>query len=131
MHNTRKERIFLCALFFFALALRIGYLIFLKHNYLFFEHPSDDVAYYQSWAKTIAAGDWLGTNAFSGMPLFPYYLALVFRICLGSWFAANIFNLILVVELPFDLFFSQEVAFNTRRRPGKSFGRNKFCPDLL
>ncbi len=95
MHNTRKERIFLCALFFFALALRIGYLIFLKHNYLFFEHPSDDVAYYQSWAKTIAAGDWLGTNAFSGMPLFPYYLALVFRICLGSWFAANIFNLIL------------------------------------
>lgn len=95
MIKTHNERNFLWFVFFLALALRIGYLIFLKNTYLLFGHPSDDVTYYKNWAETIVYDDWRGNAAFSGMPLFPYYLSILLRICLGHWFAVNIFNLIL------------------------------------
>ena len=95
MSKILGEKFFLWFLFLFALTLRLSYFIFLKDSYLFYGHPSDDVIYYQNWAKIIATTDGLGTSAFSGMPLFPYYLALLFRICLGHWFAVNILNLAL------------------------------------
>ncbi|MCB9771991.1 MAG: tetratricopeptide repeat protein [Candidatus Omnitrophica bacterium] len=95
MNKTHNEKTFLIFVFFLALALRIGYLLFLKNTYLFYGHPSDDVTYYKNWAETIVFDDWRGNAAFSGMPLFPYYLSILLRICLGHWFAVNIFNLIL------------------------------------
>lgn len=82
-------------IFFLALALRLVYLVFLKNTYLFYGHPSDDVMYYRSWAQMITQGNAFGDSAFSGMPLFAYYLAILFKICLGHWFAVNIFNIIL------------------------------------
>src|SRR5262245_46591979 len=34
---------------------------------------------YVAWASRIAAGDWLGTDAFYQAPLYPYALGVLFR----------------------------------------------------
>jgi len=39
----------------------------------------DAAAYYQ-WATTIAAGDWVGREPFYQAPLYPYFLAICFRL---------------------------------------------------
>lgn len=95
MNKISAEKNWPYLIFFFALALRLVYLIFLKNTYLFYGHPSDDVAYYQNWAQMITQGKALGDGAFSGMPLFAYYLAMLFKLCLGNWLAVNIVNLVL------------------------------------
>ncbi len=95
MNKKDNSNLVLVLIFILALVLRLGYLLFLKNHYFFFGHPSDDVTYYQQWAESIAFGDWLGEKTFSGMPLFPYYLAVLFRLCFGSWLAVGIFNIIL------------------------------------
>jgi tetratricopeptide (TPR) repeat protein len=95
VNKTSVEKNWPYFIFFLAFALRLAYLIFLKNTYLFYGHPSDDVAYYQNWAQMITQGKTLGNSAFSGMPLFAYYLAMLLKICLGHWFAVNIMNLVL------------------------------------
>lgn len=90
----KNEKRFLCFLFFLAFALRLGYLFFLKHHYLFFGHPGDDVSYYKQWAEAIVFGE-TSKTAFSGMPLFPYYLAVLFKLTGGHWAVVNFFNLLL------------------------------------
>jgi hypothetical protein len=39
-----------------------------------------DQTYYLAWARRIAAGDWLGSEVFEQGPLYPYLLAIVFRL---------------------------------------------------
>lgn len=39
-----------------------------------------DSAEYDRWATAIAAGDWLGSEAFFQAPLYPYLLAIVYRV---------------------------------------------------
>lgn len=39
-----------------------------------------DPEYYDAWARRIAAGDWLGSRAFYMDPLYPYVLAVVYRL---------------------------------------------------
>ena len=96
--------------------LRIFYWIFLKNNYFFYEHPSGDVLYYQQWAKDIAHGNWLGSETFWGLPLYPYFLAVLERWSLGNVYfirLAHIFlgslNCVLVYVLTQRLF-KKEVA---------------------
>ncbi len=107
----------LVVIFFIAFLLRVFYWIFLKNNYFFYEHPAGDVLYYQQWAKDIAAGNWLGTETFWGLPLYPYFLAVLERWSLGNVFfirLAHIFlgslNCVLVYLIARQLF-SKDVAF--------------------
>ncbi len=92
---NKNEKKFLWFIFFLALTLRISYLLFIKNTYFFYGHPSDDVSYYKNWAAMIVFGESPTQAAFSGMPLFPYYLSCLFRICGGHWLAVNVLNLIL------------------------------------
>lgn len=46
----------------------------------FFELRIGDGEAYHLWAQRIAAGDWLGQDVFYQAPLYPYFLALVYRI---------------------------------------------------
>ena len=104
-------------IFLAAFLLRIFYWIFLKNNYFFYEHPGGDVLYYQQWAEDIARGDWLGSETFWGLPLYPYFLAVLERWSLGNVFfirLAHIFlgslNCVLVYLIAHRLF-KKEAAF--------------------
>lgn len=43
-------------------------------------HTRADQRYYLEWARTIAAGDWLGTGVFEQGPLYPYLLGTFFSL---------------------------------------------------
>ena len=111
-----KSVIPLVTIFLAAFLLRILYWVFLKNNYLFYEHPSGDVLYYQAWAMDIARGNWIGTETFWGLPLYPYFLAVLERWSMGNVFfirLAHIFlgslNCVLAYALARKVF-SKEVA---------------------
>lgn len=50
------------------------------HSAPFFDLRIGDAAGYHQWARRIASGDWLGTGVFYQAPLYPYFLAIVYRI---------------------------------------------------
>jgi len=105
--------LFICAL---AVILRILYLVLLKKYYLFYDTPGADVLYYRQWAGNILWDSWIGQEAFSGMPLFPYFLAMLGSLCLGNLLVIQfahillgIFNCHLLYKLV-QRIFSAEVA---------------------
>jgi 4-amino-4-deoxy-L-arabinose transferase-like glycosyltransferase len=93
--QKKTEVRFLFFVFSLALVLRLAYLFFLRQHYFFYDHPSGDVTYYQKWAQEIASGNWLGDKPFYGLPLFPYFLAVLQRLCLGNLFAVRILHILL------------------------------------
>ncbi len=90
-----KQTWTLWAVFLLALVLRLGYQHFLKTNYLFYDSPSSDVTYYQDWARDIAAGNWIGQKTFFGLPLYPYFLAVLFRLSLGHTEIVRLFHMMI------------------------------------
>lgn len=70
-------------IFFSALGLRILFAAFLKKYYFFYNFPSSDVLYYRQWAMEIAHQSFLGTKTFWGLPLYPYFLAMLHNLFLG------------------------------------------------
>jgi tetratricopeptide (TPR) repeat protein len=52
---------------------------------------------YDRWARAIAAGDWLGHGVFFQAPLYPYLLAVLYRICGRSLDAAYLAQIGLAV----------------------------------
>jgi len=49
-----------------------------------------DAHAYDAWARGIAAGDWLGDEVFYQSPLYPYWLAVVYRLTGGSVTAVRV-----------------------------------------
>ncbi len=65
-----------------ATVLRVGHVLSLLHLPLF-NNLIVDSKLYDEWAQRIAAGDWLGGDrAFYMDPLYPYFLAFLYR-CFG------------------------------------------------
>ncbi len=93
--NNKKDFYFTLFLFALAFGLRLLYTFSLEKKYFFAQHPASDVVYYQNWAKEIAYGDWVGEGALKGLPLYPYFLALVYRLALGNWFIVRLVHLVL------------------------------------
>jgi tetratricopeptide (TPR) repeat protein len=46
----------------------------------FFELRLGDGEAYHAWARRLASGDWLGSEVFYQAPLYPYFLAVVYRL---------------------------------------------------
>jgi Tfp pilus assembly protein PilF len=46
----------------------------------FFDLRLGDAEAYHTWARRITAGDWLGRDVFYQAPLYPYFLAILYRI---------------------------------------------------
>lgn len=65
--------------FALACALRLGYLFELRGTALL-ETPIGDGARYDGWARELAAGSWFGTEVFYQAPLYPYFLAVVYKV---------------------------------------------------
>jgi 4-amino-4-deoxy-L-arabinose transferase-like glycosyltransferase len=55
---------------------------------VFFKVPIFDEAFYHEQAQSIAAGNWLGRDAFFMGPLYSYFLALLYVVFRGSMFLA-------------------------------------------
>jgi len=72
-----------------AAALRLAYTLSSRTS-PFFDHLDLDTKFYDSWARRIAAGDWVGHDVFFMGPLYPYFLGLVYKIFGPSLLAAKL-----------------------------------------
>jgi 4-amino-4-deoxy-L-arabinose transferase-like glycosyltransferase len=50
----------------------------------FFSVPMGDARGYDTWARQLAAGDWIGTEVFYQAPLYPYFLGAVYSMFGGD-----------------------------------------------
>ena len=62
-----------------ALVVRVVYIWQISHA-PFFALRIGDAAAYHEWALRIAGGDWRGSGVFYQAPLYPYFLAVVYRV---------------------------------------------------
>lgn len=62
-----------------AAVLRVSYALASRHS-PFFDHLDLDSRFYDLWAKRIASGDWVGDEVFFMGPLYPYFLALIYKV---------------------------------------------------
>lgn len=61
-----------------AVALRVAYALASRQS-PFFDHLDLDSKFYDNWARQIAGGDWIGTEVFFMGPLYPYFLAVIYK----------------------------------------------------
>lgn len=69
----------LAAVFLLALAVR-GLYLWQISEAPFFDLRLGDGNAYHTWARNIADGDWLGEGVFYQAPLYPYFLAAVYKL---------------------------------------------------
>jgi tetratricopeptide (TPR) repeat protein len=62
-----------------AFVLRVIHLLSARHSPLF-ENLGLDAKFYDRWATVIAEGDWVGVGPFFMGPLYPYFLAVFYRL---------------------------------------------------
>ena len=72
-----------------ALLLRLIYLFELR-NTPFFSVIIGDGQQYDSWAQQIAGGQWIGSEVFYQTPLYPYFLAVIFKLAGHDLFAVRV-----------------------------------------
>jgi tetratricopeptide (TPR) repeat protein len=76
--SARRDRITWSLLIFsFALLVR-GLHVWQLQGSLVLDTIMGDARSYDSWARQIAAGDWLGNEVFYQAPLYPYFLAILY-----------------------------------------------------
>ncbi len=90
-----KEWVRLVAVFFVAFVLRFIHVLLSKANSPFFDGPVTDSDFYDKTALAIANGDWLGSEVFYVNPLYPYFLALLYKIFGHSYMAAKLVQIVI------------------------------------
>lgn len=78
-----------------GLVLRTVNYFEIKANDPYFSNLTVDPKLYHEWALRICAGDWLGSGTFNLSPLYPYVLALVYKIFGSSFEVGHILNIVL------------------------------------
>ncbi|MBI4720402.1 MAG: glycosyltransferase family 39 protein [Chitinivibrionia bacterium] len=86
----RTEKYRILAVAGLALAVRIAFFFLNKHNNPLFHFPIMDGLYHDEWAKKVLAGDFWGSEVFFRAPLYPYLLALAYKVN-GSSIAVTVF----------------------------------------
>src|SRR5215470_14804207 len=79
MSERTKRRVAGLFIFVVAFALRLFHVWQIRRS-PFFTVLLGDARGYDEWAQRIAAGDWIGHDVFYQAPLYPYFLALIFRL---------------------------------------------------
>jgi tetratricopeptide (TPR) repeat protein len=74
-----RGRAILLGLLALALALRLAHWWAVRDQ-PFFSQLVMDSQEYDRWARQIAGGDWLGSEVFFQAPLYPYFLAVLYRL---------------------------------------------------
>ena len=81
---TKKDVHLFLLVSILALFVRLGYLLFIKQYYPFYDNPSSDVVYYQQWADELARGQTVSAGRPQGLLLYPLALALLKRLTLNT-----------------------------------------------
>ncbi|MFP6564970.1 MAG: glycosyltransferase family 39 protein [Myxococcota bacterium] len=76
---TRRETTVALGIFALALALRLVHLGSIA-DLPTFEYLIADAKVYDAWGQRLAAGDWLGREAFYQAPAYPYLLGLIYAV---------------------------------------------------
>lgn len=85
MPSARQSGAIAAIVFVVAFIVRLLYLGQLRDSPLV-DVVMGDSAVYDRWARQIAAGDWVGKEVFFQAPLYPYFVALVYRVFgPGTW----------------------------------------------
>ncbi len=90
-------------LFGVALALRLIHLATVRHS-PFFTRLWLDLAFFDEWARGIAAGNWLGSGLFYQDPLYPYFLGTLYAVFGHKPTLAVTFQLVLGALVPVMVF---------------------------
>lgn len=90
-----------------ALCIKLAYL-FLSRESAFFEPTLLDPAYYDEWARRILKGGPAGEGVFYGLPLYPYFLALVYSLTGASVMAAKVAQALLGLVTIFFIYKTAE-----------------------
>lgn len=92
-----RERWWWVALLALAFALRLAAVIEYEARHPHADSPVIDEASYDSWAREIADGDWLGDEVFFQEPLYPYALGTIYAVTGDSRTAARSVQVVLGV----------------------------------
>jgi len=81
--DRKTYLIALLAIVFLAMALRVGYVMEIRHQ-PYFSAPETDAAYYDDWARDLAGGR-LGEVPFFRVPFYPLLLGACYRLFGGGY----------------------------------------------
>jgi 4-amino-4-deoxy-L-arabinose transferase-like glycosyltransferase len=77
---ARGERKIVALVFLLALALRLVFFFVNKAGNPLFYHPVLDSLFHHRWAEEILSGSFWGSEVFFRAPLYPYFLALLYKV---------------------------------------------------
>jgi 4-amino-4-deoxy-L-arabinose transferase-like glycosyltransferase len=100
---SRRQYLALGAILTLALALRLAHWWAVRQQ-PFFAWLAMDSQEYDRWAREIAAGDWLGSQVFFQAPLYPYLLAILYRLFGRSLDAVYLAQIVLAVAGCYGLY---------------------------
>jgi tetratricopeptide (TPR) repeat protein len=92
--SFQKESFFILGLFIFAFLIRFIYLNQIKSSPLF-DVPLLDAQYHDQWAQAILKGQDFEKGVFFRAPLYPYFLASVYKIFGHNFYIARLIQLII------------------------------------
>ena len=93
--GTRPARWRIALVFAWALLLRLIYVHQISSN-PYFDSPTMDPLFHDQWARAIAAGKpWLPHEPYFRAPLYPYFLAFVYRFLSPGYMAVRVVQAIL------------------------------------
>lgn len=96
MSTPARSRRILLAILAVALVLRLAHWLAVRDE-PFFAQLAMDSQEYDRWAQEIAGGDWLGSRVFFQAPLYPYLLAIVYKLAGRSLDAIYLLQIALAV----------------------------------
>jgi 4-amino-4-deoxy-L-arabinose transferase-like glycosyltransferase len=78
--DRRRELVYIGIILAVALAIRLVYFYINSRQNPLFYHPVLDARFHDDWAREILSGNFWGEEVFFRAPLYPYLLALVYKL---------------------------------------------------
>jgi 4-amino-4-deoxy-L-arabinose transferase-like glycosyltransferase len=78
--NNQRIMLWAAGIFFLAILLRIIHITSIQQHSPFFDVFPGDLGSYDRWATSITEQGWLGQEVFYQDPLYPYFLAVIYKI---------------------------------------------------
>lgn len=113
--SKRKDLVIYFAIFIFAFTLRVIFLQEIKDAPVF-SLLMGDTESYDTWAREISGGNWLGDRIFYQTPFYPYFLAVLYTISGRNFFVVRLVQILigatscLLIARAGRYFFSKKVG---------------------
>lgn len=111
--ESRVATIVVLAVVALALTLRLAY-HFEMRGHILVKHLQLDEQFHDQWARSIVAGDWVGTGVFFRAPLYPYMLAGVYALTSNNPDAMRILQHLAGVAAVLLVYFLTRMLFGFR-----------------